>query len=95
MIRTALVLANLTGRKVEDGVASLLSSTDVQKAASKAEATESREIKQVIQDPWQTVEAASSVDACIKPLVRMSLKLTAMVKKAENGIFMHQSRTKV
>jgi len=89
MVRTAMIISNLTGGKVEDGVARLLSKTDIQRAAGKPKAGESREIEQVLQDAWQIVQAASDVDACIKPLgqlfARLGLKLLGIEKKGRES----------
>ena len=89
MVRTALMLANLTGDKVEDSVARLLSKADVVKVASKAKMAATLEAEKLLEDAWHLVNAVSSTDACIKPLgqmfVRLGLKLTGLEKKGREG----------
>jgi hypothetical protein len=89
MVRTALMLANLTGDKVEDSVARLLSKTDITKVASKAKTAAAHEAEKILQDAWQIVQAASSTDACTKPLgqlfVRFGLKLVGAEKKGREA----------
>ena len=85
-LRTALMLANLTGTKVEDGTARSVTKTHIGQVAGKAKMAETVEAEKTLEDAWNLTEAVSSRDAALKPLgqmfVRIGLKLCGLEKKA-------------
>ena len=89
MVRTALMLSNLTGNKIEDSVARLLSRNDIGKVASRSKIADAAEAEKTLEDAWKLAAAVSSIDTCVKPLgqlfVRLGLKLTGLEKKGREG----------
>ena len=90
LVRTALMLANLTGGKVEDSVARLIGPSHVVKVASRTSMADAITAEMILQDAWGIVQATSSTEACIKPLgqifSRLGLKVTNMEKRGREGI---------
>ena len=89
MVRTALMLSNLTGNKIEDSVARLLSRNDIGKVASRSKIADAAEAEKTLEDAWKLAAAVSSIDTCVKPLgqlfVRLGLKLTGLEKRVVRG----------
>eukprot|EP00959_Pyramimonas_sp_CCMP1952_P247088 5164574-Pyramimonas_sp.AAC.1 len=80
LIRVALAIANLTGDKVEDGVARLLVKNDVTKVASKPKTAEANTAESILSEAMDIARGLDGIDAALQPLgqlfVRIALKLT-------------------
>ena len=89
LVRAALLLCNLTTSKVEDGIARLLSKSDVKTAAGKNCAVAATRAERTLQEALDIVESISSIAKCLKPLglffVRIGLKLIGAEKKGREG----------
>ena len=89
MVRTALIIANLTGPQVVGGVARLVSKADVSKVASKAKMAETLEAEMILDDAWKLTTAVCGIEAGLKPLgqlyARVALKLAGLEKKGREG----------
>ena len=90
LVRSSVLLANLTTDKIEDGVARLLHKSDVVKVASKSMAKEVNQAEQALQESLQIVSVASTIEKQLKPLglffVRYGLKLTKREKQGREGV---------
>jgi hypothetical protein len=90
LVRAALLLCNLSSNKVEDGIARLLSKSDIRSAAAKSLAVASARAERVLQEAIDIVESISTMEKCLKPLgqffVRVGLKLIGAEKKGREGI---------
>ena len=84
LVRLSFLLANVSSDKIEDGVARLLSKSDLTKVASKSKAAAVKEAEELLQDALDIAEATSSNDALVQPLgqlfVRVGLKLSGKEK---------------
>ena len=93
LLRTALMLANLTGKNIEDGTARSLGKSNISMVANKAKMAEAIEAEKTMEDAWKLASAISSVDAALKPLgqmfVRIGLKVCGLEKKVgrENTVY--------
>ena len=89
MVRTALMLANLTGGKVEDSVARLILPNQIKPISAKTGMVAALTAEKTLQDAWAIVHGCSSAEECIKPLgqlfVRLGLKLVNKEKLAREG----------
>ena len=89
MVRTALVIANLTGPDVQDSVARLVSKGDVARAASKAKMADTLQAEIIMDDAWKLTTAVCGIEEGLKPLgqlfARMGLKVTGLEKKGREG----------
>lgn len=89
MVRTALMLVNLTTNKVEDSVARLIWAKDVLRAAGKQCMADAVTSEKVLQDAWAIVHGCSSAEESIKPLgqlfVRVGLKLVGKEKSGREA----------
>ena len=89
LVRAALLLCNLTTCLVEDGIARLLSKTDVKTAASQKCAVEAARAERTLQEALDIVESISSLAKCLKPIgllfVRIGLKLVGAEKKGREA----------
>lgn len=89
LVRAALLLANLTSDKIEDGYARLLKKSDVKIAAAEANAKASARSEEVLQEALSIAQAVSSIEKCLKPLgqlfVRVGLKLVGAEMKGRES----------
>lgn len=89
MVRTALMLANLTGNKVEDSVARLILHSHVKMVASKSCMADAVTAEKILQDGWAIVQGCSSAEESVKPLgqlfVRIGLKLVGKEKSGREA----------
>ena len=86
LLRTALMLANLTGKKTEDGTARSLGKSNISMVASKAKMAEAIEAEKTMEDAWKLASAISSVDAALKPLGQMFVRIGLKVCGLENKV---------
>ena len=79
-LRVAIGLANLTSPKKEDGIAKLLTKSDIAKLSGKQGVAMSEDCERMLKDAWDIVSAATSVDNAMKHLgqffVRVALFAT-------------------
>ena len=89
LIRVALAIANLTGDKVEDGVARLLSKNDVAKVASKPKTAEACTAERILGEAMDIAKEVGGIDATLQPLgqifVRTAVKLAGKEKMGREG----------
>ncbi|CAK0801107.1 unnamed protein product [Prorocentrum cordatum] len=89
LIRVALAIANLTGDKVEDGVARLLVKNDVTKVASTPKMAEANTAESILGEAMDIARGLDGIDAALQPLgqlfVRIALKLTGKEKMGREG----------
>ena len=85
-LRTALMLTNLTGTKIEDETARTVTKTHISNIASKNKMADALESETILDDAWQLVKTLSSTEAALKPLgqlfVRVGLKMCGVEMKA-------------
>jgi len=89
LIRVALLVANLSSDKKEDGICRFLSKQDVAKLTSKAKCAFIEACEDVLKDAMQIVSTVSSIEALMKPLgqlfVRIALHATSKGKHGQEG----------
>ena len=82
-VRASLLVANATGRIVEDGIAKTTTKTDVESVASKANNNAASAAEDVLKKAFELVKAVSSVELCIKPLGSLLSRMGLAIAKAE------------
>ena len=84
LTRVSLALTNLTGDKVEDGVARLLNRGDISKVAGKPKQDEANTAEQILGEAMQIAVSLGGYDEVMEPLgqlfVRVGLRLTGKEK---------------
>ena len=84
LVRVACAVANLTGDKVEDGVARLLVKADVTKLATKPKMAEAGTAERILGEAMDIAKGLDGIDAALEPLgqlfVRVALKLVGKEK---------------
>ena len=73
-LRVALGLANLTSEKKEDGIAKLITKTDIVKLSSKGKQGVATECEQLLKDAWDIVYATSSLEVAMQPLGQLFVR---------------------
>ncbi|CAK0808824.1 unnamed protein product [Prorocentrum cordatum] len=89
LIRVAVAIANLTGDKVEDGVARLFVKNDVAKLAGKPKMAEAGAAERILDEAMGVAKGLGGIDAALEPLgqlfVRAALKLAGKERMGREG----------
>ena len=89
LIRVALAVTNMTGDKVEDGVARLLGKTDANKITTNKYTEQVDKAEDILDQAVAITKPLGGIDKCLAPLgqlfVRVGLKLTDKEKYGREG----------
>ena len=86
LIRVALALANMTGEKIEDGVARYLLKTDVSKLTAKTKLNAIEEAEGALQNAYDIAIGLGGVDVVLKPLGQLFVRIGLLVtNKGKQG----------
>ena len=85
LVRAALLLCNLTTRKVEDGIACLLSKSEVKTAADKNCAVAAAHAERTLQEALDSVESISWTAKCLKPIGLFFVRIWAEARRGREN----------